>query len=38
MDVLWIILGAGLLAAAGLFALPFLLRKSDGKNSIDLES
>jgi len=38
MDVIWIIIGAFLLGAAVLLTLPFFPRKSDGNNSVDLES
>ena len=38
MDVMWIIIGAFLLGAAALLTLPFFPRKSDGNNSVDLES
>jgi hypothetical protein len=38
MEIVWIMLAAVALVAAGLFAWPFLPTKSDGKSVIDLES
>ena len=38
MDWIWAVIGVFVLAGIGMFVLPFLPIKRDGKNSVDIES